>query len=138
MAGYMTHQREWILTFLEQTHDHVTAEQVLDHLHRSGYKIARATIYRTLERLVEQGMVRKYILGDGKRACYQYAGAQSCHDHYHLKCESCGGLFHVECEFLDDMNRHIRTHHRFQINGAKTVLYGLCEACSQKREENEH
>lgn len=131
-AGYRTRQRELIVQFLkENSGRHLVAEDVAEHLRLAGTAVGKATVYRTLERLVEQNTVRKYRLGEGKSACYQYVGdSPDCQEHYHLKCEGCGKLLHVECEYLQDISEHVLTHHHFHVNGAKTVLYGLCDHCA--------
>ena len=34
------------------------------------------------------------------------------------------------CDYLSDVNKHIYEHHRFRIDNSKTILFGLCEKCS--------
>lgn len=133
MSSYVTRQREQILAYIRANAGrHVAAEDILAHLQDIGAGVGKATVYRTLDRLVEQGVVRKYILGEGRRACYQYWDGGHCREHYHLKCERCGRLFHLECDFLSELSRHVLEHHKFVVNDAKMVLYGICEACAKE------
>lgn len=129
--GYRTKQREKILEVLVKNQDrHLDAEQVAEYLKGQGTAVSKATVYRHLDRLVEQNLVRKYIVGDGFCACYQYCGDDiDRHLHYHLKCVRCGELFHVACDFLDTLAAHILREHHFCVDSSKTVLYGLCEHC---------
>lgn len=130
---YKTKQKEYILTFLEQNQDkHLTAENILDYLKQNNTPVGKSTIYRYLDVLVNQGIVRKYIIEEGKSACYQYVVEErGCKEHFHLKCNDCGKLFHVECEQLSGIDNHILEHHRFRIDNSKTVFYGVCEDCAK-------
>lgn len=127
-GGYRTRQRELILErLIEASERHITADELAEMLR--GEKVGRSTVYRTLERLVESGEVRRYYMPDGG-ACYQYAAGENCHEHHHLKCVRCGRLLHAECGFLDELAEHIMQHHRFTLDRSRTVLYGVCEQCS--------
>ena len=61
--GYKTKQRDTILKYMTDHKDsHVTVNGISDYLTGQGTHVGTATIYRHLERLVEQGLVRKYTL----------------------------------------------------------------------------
>ncbi|MDR0624286.1 MAG: transcriptional repressor [Treponema sp.] len=130
-ANYATRQGKRILDYLESLGGrHVTVYEAARFFAGEGEGIGQTTIYRHLEKLTEEGKLRKYILNDGKSACYQYVddGAE-CREHFHLKCEKCGTLIHLECDVLKKIRRHIFKEHRFRINALKTVFYGRCEHC---------
>lgn len=129
--GYRTRQRELILDFLKHSDArHVSVDEVLEHLKAEGDKVGRTTIYRYMEKLTEEGVLRKYFIEEGAGACYQYVEyAQGCHEHFHLKCLKCGRLFHVECDYLNKLGEHIKEHHGFTVDNTKTVLYGVCKDC---------
>ncbi|MBP3542657.1 MAG: transcriptional repressor [Lachnospiraceae bacterium] len=129
--GYRTRQREAILEFLKRSGSHhVSIEEVLEHLKAEGEKVGRTTIYRYMEKLTEEGTLRKYFIEEGVGACYQYVdSAQGCHEHFHLKCLKCGKLLHVECDYLNKVGEHIGEHHGFVVDNTKTVLYGVCKDC---------
>ncbi len=136
MAGeYKTRQREQILAFLMQCGDrHLSAEEVAAHMKEQGNPVGKSTVYRYLDKLVEQGLVRKYYLQAGQGACYQYwEDGKSCREHFHLKCTGCGKLIHVECNYLDEVALHLLEHHGFSVDNTKTVLYGFCKECMEKR-----
>lgn len=128
---YRTKQKETIMEFLQRNGDaHVTIDQVVGYLREQGASVGRTTVYRYLEKLTEQGTLRKYFIEEGMGACYQYvADPSNCCQHFHLKCTSCGKLFHVECGELDALGGHLLEHHGFLVDHTKTVFYGLCEAC---------
>ena len=88
-----------------------------------------------MEQLVEEGIVRKYVLDGKSSACYQFLSGEphACTEHFHLKCTQCGQLFHVSCDYLNQLGEHLLEHHGFVIDHTKTVLYGLCAACAKKK-----
>ncbi len=132
MGSYNTQQRQELLQFLEEKPDeHFTVRRIVSELENRNVHIGVTTVYRQLDSLVESGKVRRFDDADGSGCCYQLAGGEDCHNHYHLKCLRCGKLFHVECDFLDTLEEHIYEHHRFRVQGEKTVLYGICEECGK-------
>lgn len=133
-GGYQTKQKALILAYLE-THPerHVTAAELLHALTENGTPMGAATIYRQLEKLEQEGLVRRYSLDDRGSACWQYGGeearAGTCHSHFHLKCTECGTLIHLDCEHLHEIAHHVENDHGFCIDPSRTVFYGICESC---------
>jgi Fur family ferric uptake transcriptional regulator len=131
-SPYRTRQGQIILDYMRTLGDsHVTVNQLVSHFAARGETgISQTTIYRRLEKLLAQGLIRKYLLSDSESACYQYVAEGSrCREHFHLKCEVCGALIHADCELLDAIDKHLLAEHDFQINALKTVLYGICKKC---------
>ncbi len=128
---YKTKQQDLILNYLiEHSQEHVTVEQIYESLRNSEHQVGKTTVYRCLERLIEEGTVRKYIVEDGMSACFQYiSSSEECQEHYHLKCCKCGQLIHLSCDFLGQVNQHIYEEHHFIVDNSKTVFYGICENC---------
>jgi Fe2+/Zn2+ uptake regulation proteins len=133
-TSYKTKQRDQIMNCLIKNKDrHITAEEILFDLNGEKPLVGKTTIYRYLDKLVAQGVVRKYYIEEGKSACYQYAEQNgTCENHFHLKCVNCGKLFHLKCDYLCDVESHIKNHHDFQVDSSKTVLYGRCGSCTGK------
>lgn len=132
-TGYNTKQKENLLTYLiENKEKHTNVQEISTYLSSKGTPVGVTTIYRQLDRLVEQGTVRKYSF-DGKTcACYQYIDEeQECHGHFHLKCLNCGKLIHLNCDHLSEISGHIKEHHGFTVDSSQTVFYGICEECSK-------
>lgn len=130
--GYKTRQRAVIEQALKKNGDrHITVEELSEQLLQSGEAVGRTTVYRSLERLVEEGKAQKYT-AIGESACYQYISGGECCEHFHLKCVSCGKLIHIECRRLAALSEHIAAEHGFKVDMLKTVLYGLCEECAKK------
>jgi len=130
--GYNTAQKEKLLEFLIQNKDrHTSAQEIDTYLRSVGSPVGMATIYRQLERLVEAGAVRKFIIDGKTSACFQYVeNEKECREHFHLKCLSCGKLIHLRCSRLMDISSHISQNHGFIIDTSQTVFYGRCADCA--------
>ena len=135
-AQYQTRQRKALLDCLRGLGSrHFTAVLAKAYLDEQGVSVGTATIYRHLDRLVQEGIVRKYLLDTSETACYEYVGEGGCEgmDHFHMKCESCGALMHMVCEELRSIRNHLQEHHGFKWNAGKTVFYGLCARCQAQQ-----
>lgn len=136
-TSYNTKQRENLLNFLLRNKDrHTNVQEISIFLAGEGSPVSTATIYRQLDKLVEQGLVRKYVLDGKSGACYQYIeNSGCCHEHFHLKCISCGRLLHIDCDYLSDINKHIFEYHGFAVDSSQTVFYGRCSDCGKAEKE---
>ncbi len=133
-SPYRTRQQEELMNYLaSEPGAHHTAASIRDYFARENRAIGTTTIYRQLERFVEEGSVRKYMLETGDCACYEYIQKKSgCASHFHCKCEKCGRLIHLECDELKEIREHLLAHHGFAWDFGRTVFYGVCEECREK------
>lgn len=136
---YNTKQYEEILEYLSTCPgNHFTVNDLNIYFSQIGKPIGVTTIYRQLQRMLEEGLVTKYVVGPSDPACYEFHGDKSqapISNEYHCKCESCGKLIHVKCEKIRDIEEHLEEHHGFKVDTHRTVFYGICEEC-QKKEGN--
>ena len=87
----------------------------------------RVTIYRVLERLMEEGVIHKIVNVDG---VVKYAGCHSCsvkhsHNHIHFSCQKCKS---VTC--LDDVEPSFKLPKNYKVSETNFTLSGLCPQCS--------
>ncbi len=131
---YKTRQRDILLSYLKSVSGvHITAADACDYFKREGIPIGQSTVYRRLECLVDEGLVKKYIIDGTSPACFEYVGEaldSECEACFHFKCEKCGCLIHLHCDELSGLKGHLEEHHHVTLNPMRTVLYGLCEKCS--------
>lgn len=129
---YKTKQRDLILNYItENKTKHITVDMVVDYMKNNGEQVGQTTVYRNLNKLVEEGIVLKYQNAEGISACYQYAEEdEGCLNHYHLVCVECGEMIHLQCDYLERFSTHIFNEHEFKVNKFKTVFYGLCKNCT--------
>ena len=100
-AQYRTRQITELENYLcSMEGKHVTVSDICKYFKSQGISIGTTTVYRQLDRMVEQGLVAKYMVDGTSSACYEYLGHdEHCHKHicFHCKCEKCGKLIHLEC-----------------------------------------
>ncbi len=135
-SKYNTRQKEDLLAYLESTAgSHITAADVCEHFRELGSPISQATVYRRLEKLVDEGIIGKYTIDVNSPACFEYMGEHSHSDEgscFHCKCSKCGRLIHMHCDELDGIGEHLLEHHGFMLDPRRTVFYGLCGECMDK------
>ena len=106
---YKTKQRVALLEYLEATRDkQITVADIRAHFEAQGEPIGTTTLYRQVEDLVREGVLRKYIVDENSAACFAYVGEQPTETPFvHCKCERCGRLLHIRCGQFEDMQKHI-------------------------------
>ena len=128
---YNTKQRQIVLGLIKEFDgEHVTAEALLSIINERKLDISRATLYRVLDLLVEEGLLKKIIVDNKTSACFQLCDHLD-HHHFHLICEKCGKLIHLDCEEVDELIEHISKEHDFDVNASRVVLYGICHDCKK-------
>ena len=125
---YRTRQRALVLSYLMDSGNCHTAEEIIRDLGQRGEAVSKATVYRALELLVKSGDVSMFYSSRGESALYRYIGGHS--DHFHLKCTKCGKTVCADCAFIDSMQKHFARHHGFTVSRERTVIYGICSDCS--------
>jgi len=132
-SNYKTKQKENLVEYLaENEGKHITAADACDHFKSMGMPIGQSTVYRQLERLVDEGILNKYVIDANSPACFEYMSTDShgkCEVCFHAKCEKCGKLIHLHCDEMIEISRHLAGHHGFVLDPKRTVLYGLCDKC---------
>ena len=133
-SRYTTKHYAEIAAFLEKMEgSHITAQDVCDHFREEGRPISTTTVYRQLDRLVDEGVVNNFIIDANSPACFEFSRVRnnahmSC---YHCKCEKCGRLIHLHCDEIEELCAHMKNEHHFILNPARTVFYGICESCAK-------
>ena len=134
-GSYSTEKRAKILKYLENhSDDDVCVKDIEEHLRdNDGISVNVTTIYRYLDKLAKDGQILKHSSENGMNTTFQYIKSEhSCHNHLHMKCSNCGKIQHMDCGFMDEFKKHMYEHHRFILECKTSMLYGICEACSNK------
>ncbi len=129
MRNYKTGQRCRLLDFLEKHRDSsFSAEQIAEMIASEGGEISLSAVYRNLERLEQEGSVRRAAAGDGRKAVYQYTGGE-CGEHLHMQCVDCGSVIHLDHRTTEALRTAASSCEGFAIDERRTVLYGRCRDC---------
>ena len=96
-------------------------------------QVGLTTIYRFIDKLVEENQLRKYI-GKDNNAYYQYLEECEKENHFYLKCDICNKRIHIDCDCITDLISHIGKKHQFLPNNKNIVIEGICKKCRKKGE----
>jgi Fur family transcriptional regulator, ferric uptake regulator len=125
----VTRQRDLVAQAVFLSQDHPSVEGIRRALRERGEHVGTATVYRTLEVLVQSGLVRAHDFGEGFRR-YEPMAAQT--DHEHLICERCGRVIEFQNDRLERMLPIIADEHGFQHQRHRLEIYGVCRDCRQR------
>lgn len=121
-----TRQRRVVATALFTSEAHLSVEELRARLEAAGERVGLATIYRTLDTLLQSGLVRGQEFGEGFRR-FEPAGERTGHEH--LVCERCGRVTEFTSERLERMLQLLADEHGFQTRHHRVALHGLCGRC---------
>ena len=117
-----------ILEIISSSRSHMTAEQVFEALRQSCPKVALATVYNNLNRLWEEGRIRK-ISVEGMPDRYDRIQR-----HDHLVCKCCGRLADVD---LGDLTQQLESKIGMPILSYDLKLLYLCDSCRDQQRQKQ-
>ena len=121
----VTRQRLLVANALAASGRRLTAEQLYRSLRRHEPGIGRATVFRTLETLVEAGVARRLEL-DGH--VYAYVACLPAH-HHHIACTRCGRVEEIDEAYVAPITERLASEMGFEIDDARLDFYGRCATC---------
>ena len=112
-----TIQRQKVWDEIRSSSDHRDAEEIYIQINKTsklnqGNKVSRATVYRTIDVLVKNNLVRKMELGDG-RALYELKIEEEHHDH--IICVETGKIIEFFNEELEKIQEDIVRKHGYEL-----------------------
>lgn len=118
-------QREIILNVIKDMHTHPTAEEIIEKVHDIDKKISKSTVYRNINILVNNGIIRKISMPFGSDR-YDYFHKI----HNHIVCEKCGKVFDFNCELPIELKEAIMNQlHNKIILTDNIKINGICNDC---------
>ncbi|HLF71061.1 MAG TPA: Fur family transcriptional regulator [Dehalococcoidia bacterium] len=117
----ITSPRQQVIENVAGREDNFTAEALAAEL----LPIGRATVYRTIKLLLDQGLLCRVILGDGS-ICYRVS--HKAH-HHHLVCLACGATEDIHLEDVEDVLDRVREASDYELVSHRVEVYGICPAC---------
>lgn len=129
---YRTKLREALLElFSHHPSESLTARRAYEELAPSFENLSITSVYRNLDRLVEEEILVRATTEDGRGATYLWGEGGSCYNHLHMQCVTCGRVLHLDCGDTEHYIRHLAEEHGFRLLCGKTTLVGLCRACAE-------
>ncbi len=139
--GYrITIPRQTILQVLDESKEHLSAEDIYLKVHNIYPAIGLTTVYRTLEILVNMGLIYKFDFGDGRARYELSSGSRKAFHHYHLICTECGRIINYtdfideELELVKKTEKELSKKYNFKIKNHTIQFYGLCDRCANNKE----
>ena len=121
----ITPQRMAILAAVQNSDDHISAEEVYSQVEAKYAGMNISTVYRTLDLLKELGLVTETDLGEGR---LRYHFADKGH-HHHLICQRCGQVFELEDSVLVPLKDILLQKYGFATDLRHLAVFGLCSKC---------
>lgn len=122
-----TPERYAILDKIYATSEHFDADLLHEMMSASEYRVSRATVYNTIDLLVDAGLVRKHQFGNHP---VQYEKSYNMANHHHLICTRCGKIREVkDPKLLEVLSQ--KKFARFTTAYYALYVYGVCSSCLQ-------
>ena len=127
VSGYrQTHARRAIVEILLAAECALEPMEIFEAGRRQAPRLGLVTVYRTLEKLEELGLVQRVHLPDG---CHRYMRATQGHQHL-LLCTRCGRVVFFEGDDLHGLTARVGEKTGFSIQEHWLQLFGLCPQCA--------
>ncbi len=129
-GGKRSSKREQIVNVFLRQEGHLSADDLVDLIRREDHRISRATVYRTLQWMVDAGIARKVDFGEGR---FRFEHSYRQPRHFHLICKTC----HRSSEFLSSdieaLIEEVAAARSFAAAQSVVQIYGTCDECRTGR-----
>jgi Fur family transcriptional regulator, ferric uptake regulator len=139
-AGKRSSKRDLIVNVFLRQEGHLTADDLVELIRReessrSGASAAtpamsRATVYRTLQWMVEAGIARKVDFGAGR---FRFEHSYRHPRHFHLICKSCNRSFEFLSSDIESLLEDVAAARNFTARQSVLQIHGMCESCRTGR-----
>jgi Fur family ferric uptake transcriptional regulator len=119
-------KRDFIVNVFLRQEGHLTADNLVDLIRREDQRISRATIYRTLQWMVDAGIARKVDFGEGR---FRFEHSYRHPRHFHLICKSCNRSFEFLSSDIEALIEEVAAARNFTPRQSVLQIHGTCEAC---------
>lgn len=127
----VTIQRKIILETLRRLHSHPTAEELYQLVKPALPRISLATVYRNLDLLADEGLIRKFIVQGSSQKRFD----GNPHPHSHGQCLKCGKIVDIMMDYDFDPASFIKENHGFEIQDYNLEFKGICAECKTSQAE---
>src|SRR6195256_3346384 len=132
-GGKHSSKRDQILRIFLQQEGHLSADDLFDLVRRQAPGIGRATVYRTLQWMVEAGIARKVDFGEGR---FRFEHSYRQPRHFHLICKTCHRSFEFLSSDIEALVEEVASARSFSPSQSVVQIYGTCEECRTGRHGN--
>jgi Fur family ferric uptake transcriptional regulator len=125
-GGKRSSKREQIVNVFLRQEGHLSADDLVDLIRRDDHRISRATVYRTLQWMVDAGIARKVDFGEGR---FRFEHSYRQPRHFHLICKTCHRSFEFLSSDIEGLVEEVAAARGFTASQSVVQIYGTCEEC---------
>ena len=129
-----TNQRQVIVETFIGSDEHITVEDLHHRVRAIDRTISAATVYRTINMLVEMGVASKRHFGAAS-ATFECEVNKDHHDHF--VCETCGNIIEFHNDKIEALQEAVAKEYGCQLKHHRLELYGICAECLRKNPSGE-
>jgi Fur family transcriptional regulator, ferric uptake regulator len=129
-GGKRSSKREQIVNVFLRQEGHLSADDLVDLIRREDQRISRATVYRTLQWMVDAGIARKVDFGEGR---FRFEHSYRQPRHFHLICKTCHRSFEFLSSDIEASVDEVAVARSFTVAQSVVQIYGTCEECRTGR-----
>ena len=127
---YSKNKKEWGVYSLRNHkeiydyHDHFDIETLYIKMKKRNYRVSRATLYNTIELLLDCNLVRKHQFGENQA---QYEKSFTNKQHDHLICTDCKKVFEFCDPRIQNIMNSVEKNMGFKVMHHALNMYGTCQ-----------
>ena len=124
-----TKERFAILEEIYRGEGHYNADRIFNLLKAKKYKVSLATVYNTLDLLVECGLVKRHQF---EKSNSEYEASYGSRQHDHMICESCKSVIEFCDPRIQEINSVMGNMLEFEVRDHSLLIFGVCKSCRKK------
>lgn len=127
-GGRRSSKRDLIVQVFLRQEGHLSAEELADLIRAADKRISRATVYRTLQWMVDAGIAGRVDFGGGK---FRFERAYRHPRHFHFICKTCHQSFEFLSSDIEALIEEVAAAREFAPRQSMLQVYGTCQWCQQ-------
>ncbi len=127
MHGRSTKQKQLIISILKEANRPLSINEIYNNILCELPRIAKSTIYRNIDLLLEQNLIEKHHINDNE-ICYLYKNNKGEHAHF-IICDECKKIYNLPTCPIKEIENSIEAE-GFIIKDHQIQITGICKSCA--------